>query len=157
MAQGGVPFVDISNPANMKRRDWNRSAPRWRRACPGLTFAGTCKHSGCEVNGQLVIHNCKFTAETSDGAFDLRKHAMNVKCPECRNGFVPSTCAFNNCEWKYSGTKFEWLTGGVQVSGEWQVADNAYHVFDNNVTVNWMDLKITSKRTGNIRAATRNA
>ncbi|CAF5189270.1 unnamed protein product, partial [Rotaria magnacalcarata] len=38
----GVDFVDLSNGSGLKRLNWSTSAPKWRKAGPGLCLEGQC-------------------------------------------------------------------------------------------------------------------
>ena len=94
-------FVDMSNEAGLERRPWNKSAPKWRRAADGLNLEGICTNRQCEAYDDLVIMTLKFRV------FDvlLDSNEKTTRCPCCRTFVQPLTCAFSNCEWKWTGLK----------------------------------------------------
>lgn len=141
----GVDFVDLSNTNGFKRYRWSHRAPAWRITGQGLSLEGNCKNKSCEAFQQQVIICIGF------GKFDLLKDTNdNSKCPRCHEYVEPITCAFNNCRWRYHGLKQ--TQPGVRaekLSTDWKIADNAYHLFDQNIsgTVVWRELIIETERT----------
>jgi hypothetical protein len=142
----GVLFVDVSNPAGLKRVSWSTSAPDWRRAVHGICFEGTCTTATCVAYSKQVV------IRIGMGKFDLLPdaNATTCQCPKCHQYVEPMTCAFNNCYWRWSGIK--------QVSGKppetcssgdsWIHADNAYHYFDDAISgqVTWRKLLLEAKK-----------
>ena len=140
---GGVEFADVSSADSLKRKDWSKSAPKWRVACPGLCLEGVCQNEKCSANGKRVIMN------HGNCEFDLIEDQHKCKCPICREQVIPTTCGFNNCRWKWVGRKIEDQTQRpVTIRADWKVADNAYHYFDETKsgTANWLRLKITTEQ-----------
>ena len=122
----GIEFTDFADK-NMERREWSSRAPKWRKADPGLCVEGKCINKNCEANGNMVIVNMGFES------FSLPEDVYKCKCPLCSKNVTPVTCAFNNCRWKWAGSKYEALPNPPSKhSGKWQVADNAYHLFKPN-------------------------
>ena len=78
-------------------------------------------------NGSMVIVNMGFCS------FSLPEDVYKCQCPLCSKSVTPVTCAFNNCRWKWAGSKYEPLPNPpTKYSGKWKVADNAYHQFKPN-------------------------
>ena len=94
-------FVDMSNEGGLERRKFNKSAPKWRKAGDGLNLEGICTNSKCEAHEQMVIMRIGM------GVFDvlLDSNAFTTRCPRCKIFVQPLTCAFSNCEWKWTGLK----------------------------------------------------
>ena len=140
---GGVEFADVSNADSLKRKDWSKSAPRWRIACPGLCLEGVCQNKKCPANGKHVILNQGYCE------FDLIEDRRMCECPICWKEVIPTTCGFNNCRWKWVGKKIEDQTQRpVTIRADWKVADDAYHYFEETKsgTANWLRLKITTEQ-----------
>ena len=72
----------------------------------------------------------------------------------CRQQVQATTCAFNNCEWKYTGRILEWKTPprSVGAQDKWYFADNGYWVFDENIIANWLELIITTRKRDDVRS-----
>ena len=142
-AMMGVEFADVSSADSLKKQDWSVLAPPWRVVSqPGLCLEGVCQNEKCPANGQHVIMNHGY------GVFDLIEDRHKCKCPICWKQVIPTTCAFNNCRWKWVGRKIEHPTRRpVTIRADWKVADDAYHYFDETKsgTANWLHLKITTK------------
>ncbi|CAF1131525.1 unnamed protein product [Adineta steineri] len=142
----GKLFVNLSNSIGLKRIEWSKTAPTWRIARPGICIEGKCINVSCNAKNQLVVMNIGLRK------FDfLKEFSRMSRCPECTQFVNPVTCAFNNCEWRWEGTMQKSDdTEPEDVSGDWQLADNAYHRFDENVsgTVGWLVLIIEAKATG---------
>ena len=118
-----------------------RKAFPWRRAIHGLCLEGFCRNDNCKACNRKVIHKNGFTGESG---FTLEDDSPDVRCPMCAKHVDPTTCAFNNCDWKVEGKK--WLGFAERpkrVNEPFKKADDAYYVFDDDVQVNWLTLKIT--------------
>ena len=140
MAEMGFKFADVQGIANLGRRPWSKSAPAWRKTKHGLCLEGICKSPSCVACNKKVIHTHGFTGKSG---FVLEEDSPTIKCPMCAKNMDPTTCAFNNCDWKVEGKKWLGYAKGVQrVNEPYQKADDAYFVFDDNVQVNWLSLKI---------------
>ncbi len=123
----GMQFVDVSNTRGLKRVEWSKKAPQWRRASPGICLEGSCTNNNCNAYLQKVVINIGM------GKFDVLTDATeNVsKCPICSLYIDPDTCAFNRCMWRWSGMKCTKPgTPPSALSSDWRKADNAYHYFD---------------------------
>ncbi|CAF0983096.1 unnamed protein product [Rotaria sp. Silwood1] len=137
----GLRFMDVSNSQGLKRREWSRTAPRWRRTRCGLCLEGKCTNSRCEAYNQIVIIPIGYKK------FDvlLDSDDTTTVCPICKNYVQPSSCAFNNCWWRFEGRKLEANSNGrppKKCSSEWTQVDDAYHYFEElkSGTVTWMQL-----------------
>ncbi|CAF2820322.1 unnamed protein product [Rotaria sp. Silwood2] len=142
----GVHFVDVSNKAGLKRTDWAKTAPEWRIASPGLCLEGICKNSTCKASNQKVIMSMGYTE------FDVLRDpsSKTTKCPICSKYVNPTSCAFNNCWWKYEGIKQPNESEEPKlIESDWYHADNAYHYFDEYTsgTVQWRHLKLIAVKT----------
>ena len=94
-------FVDVSNEVGLQHVQFSLSAPKWRQTGHGLNLEGRCTDSECGAFNQLVIMPMRF------GVFDvlLDSNATTTCCPCCEKFVQPLTCAFSNCEWKWTGLK----------------------------------------------------
>lgn len=122
----GLKFVNVSADQGLKQIQWSQTAPRWRRARHGLCLEGQCANSECEAYGSTVIIPIGYRR------FDMSTdpNETTTKCPICKKYVNPATCGFNNCWWRYDGTK-DCENGPPQLcSSDWTHADDAYHRFD---------------------------
>jgi hypothetical protein len=122
----GLKFVDVSVGQGLQRIQWVQTAPRWRRARHGLCLEGQCTNSKCEAHGCTVIIPIGYRK------FDMSidPNETTTKCPACKKYVNPVTCGFNNCWWRYEGTK-DCGNGPPQpCSSDWTQVDDAYHRFD---------------------------
>lgn len=122
----------------------SKSCPKWRLVSDGLCIEGTCDNRQCQAHGQKVCCSAGFTT------LDLVKDTWRGKCPACRHMFDPSSVAFNNCEWRVSGTKRA-HPGAVSEAvdpQEWQVAGNCYERFKDDPTDKtiWSSLIISTHK-----------
>ena len=113
-------------------------APKWREAVDGTNIEGRCKNSNCEAFERTVIFPVGFCAINIGDQLSL------CKCPMCDTRFVPTTCGFTNCRWKYEGT----LANGEIKTCDWQKAPSDKYVrFDGDSpdqTTIWTSLIIES-------------
>lgn len=142
--RGGLTrsFADISDSSKMETTAWSTSAPDWRVTQNGLCIEGYCQNPTCKAKGRMVICNQRM------GTFDLVLDAHNVKCPKCHKHVVPETCAFNNCEWRYTGIKVGALGVPEPVKSlEWALAGDEYQRFKSNGEdkVDWSRLLISTR------------
>jgi hypothetical protein len=145
----GVPFVDLSDTNGYKRVQWSISAPKWRRTVRGMCLEGFCENEKCEAYRQRVIIGIGMRE------FDLLvdPSPSTTPCPMCKQYVEPTTCGFNNCQWRWQGIKQIPRQPPMPLSGDWQPADNAYHYFDQTIkgtattsgTCIWRQLKIEAK------------
>lgn len=143
----GFKFADVSDIKNLGRREWSSSAPEWRQAKPGLCLEGICDTSHCKAYGKMVIMNHGFTKEEG---FVLEEESWKLKCPICGLYVEPTTCAFNNCDWKVEGKKFSSLREPPKLVQQERFtrADDAYFVFDDNIKATWLTLKMIAVPNG---------
>ena len=142
----GMTFVNLNNDHGPKRIEWSYSAPKWRTARPGICLEGKCRTESCKAKGELVVINIGIKN------YNLLTESRKMsRCPECSGYVEPIICAFNRCEWRWEGlTQSEEGSEPKEVSGEWKVADNAYHRFDENIsgTIRWLHLILEARVSG---------
>ena len=138
----GVGFTDVTDRKGPEKMKWSNEAPDWRRASPGLCIEGKCTNRMCEANDQWVIMNQDYTD------FDLINDSHLCKCPMCRKGVVPVTCAFNNCEWKFIGRKVELGKPPQMFKTDWKSVGDSYTRFspEKSGKANFLDLKILCRQ-----------
>lgn len=68
---------------------------------PGLSLEGLCTNAQCKAFLRDVIVNKRM------GVFDLIYDDDTNKCPMCKEHVKCDTCAFNNCEYSYTGVILE--------------------------------------------------
>jgi hypothetical protein len=126
----GLKFVDVSVGKGLKRIEWSKTAKRWRRTRHGLCLEGRCTNSKCEAHGHTVIMPIGYRK------FDMSNdpNETTTKCPVCSEYVQPETCGFNNCWWRYDGTKDCGNRPPEACSSSWQEADDAYHRFDEQIS-----------------------
>ena len=94
-----------------------------------MCLEGFCANKTCEAFGKRVIIGIGM------GKFDLLADPSpsTTPCPMCKQYVEPTTCGFNNCKWRWQGTKQ--ITGQppLRLSEDWKETDNAYHYFDQTV------------------------
>jgi hypothetical protein len=138
-------FADLTRKDIVKTHSWSPEAPKWREAAPGLCLEGRCTNRRCDAFLQLVIINKGFER------FDLVKSTrtrQSTVCPLCECYVQPTTCAFNNCSWRYWGIK---ALVGEAVSCDWQQVGDEYKRFDEKFDAAaicpWLSLVIEAHRT----------
>lgn len=142
----GFKFVDVSDAKNAGRHEWSLSAPDWRKAQHGLCFEGICTTMSCVAYDEKVIWNAGFTGPSG---FVVEEYAPSVCCPICDEQVELTTCAFNNCDWRVEGKKWEsFKKPPIPFNGKFNRADDAYFVFDENIRVNWLTLTIVAVPNG---------
>lgn len=136
-----VRFADISNNSSMQILEWVSEGPDWRIAQPGLSVEGFCLNPDCAANEKMVVCN------RGMGMFDLVIDARKVACPICRAYVEPQTCAFNNCEWRYSGIKVGRMEPEEVRSLNWTVVGNQYNRFSSQPAnkADWNRLLISTR------------
>lgn len=137
---GESSFADVSSSSNMQLQTWSQTAPKWRVAGPGLCVEGFCTNAECAAHGSMVICN-KGMAH-----FDLVVDAHLVSCPMCSGHVVPETCAFNKCEWRFTGVKTSDTPKEVSSFG-WTLAGDQYERFSSEGAdkVDWARLLISTR------------
>jgi hypothetical protein len=113
--RGGGSFADMSK-AKFKKTKWSSNAPPWRKAEKGLCLEGPCRNDSCVAFGHDVIVNCGF------GVTDVILDSFY--CPLCRSRVKPTLPAFNNCSWRWYGTKSE--EKNRSSISEWKIAHDRY-------------------------------
>lgn len=136
----GTSFADVSDRSNMQKHTWSEDAPPWRLAGPGLCIEGYCRNADCAANGHMVI--CNMGRST----FDLVLDAPDISCPMCCKHVGPETCAFNRCEWRFTGIKAADAPEAVSSLG-WTLAGNQYERFSSAGAdkVDWERLLISTR------------
>ena len=114
-------FTDASRAAEPDRFQFSADLPTWRSAWLGLCLEGVCTNASCEARNQMVIANL------GRGTFDLIVDAHTCTCPQCDRPIEPVACAFNNCQWRFVGTKrgADGATETVRSDG-WTDVDHTY-------------------------------
>lgn len=139
----GIKFVDVSNRKGLKRCEWSKAAPDWRKCRCGLNLVGRCTNNECKAYNHMVIIPIGYKR------FDVLcdTDATTTICPICKEYVAPESCGFNNCWWRFEGKKVE--TDSVnkpprKCSCDWTQADDAFHYFDETIsgTVGWLKLII---------------
>lgn len=135
-------FADLSRGDLMKEQKWSKSAPRWRMASKGLCLEGKCKNKECGAYNHSVICNLRMTR------FNLQQD-VEQKCPICYHTVTVKTCAFNNCQWRFSGVKSSGEV--ISVTPEWNTVGDAYHRFDDqkdgDASCGWRSLIIETRNS----------
>ncbi|CAF0798053.1 unnamed protein product [Rotaria sp. Silwood1] len=137
----GTKFVNVSNNEGLKRCEWAKTAPEWRRVRGGLVFEGKCTNSTCKAKNDIVAISMGY--RTFDVVCD--KDIAKTVCPICKQYVQPTTCGFNNCWWRFEGMKRDGEGKPPQFcQSDWKQADNAYHYFDKNISgeVTWLRLTL---------------
>ena len=60
-----------------------------------MCLEGECTNRHCKAHKKKVIMNWGYSE------FDFINEAYTCKCPMCDEPVDPSTCGFNNCQWKF--------------------------------------------------------
>ncbi len=47
-----------------------------------------------------------------------------MACPICKVEFIPITCGFTDCLWKFEGIKLE---NDFKIEGKWSLADEKFY------------------------------
>ncbi|CAF3375342.1 unnamed protein product [Rotaria sp. Silwood1] len=139
----GSRFVDVSNSKGLKRKEWSKKAPKWRKTIRGLCLEGRCSNLECEAHDHSVIMRIGYKK------FDILADPdeSTTVCPICEQFVEPKTCAFNNCWWRYEGVQQAEAGSDKppkKCSSEWFRVDDAYHYFDEetNGMVTWKRLVV---------------
>lgn len=137
----GMRFVDISNSNNLQVLPWAKTSPDWLIAEPGLCIEGCCHNPSCAAYCETVVCN------QGMGTFDLLVDAGHVTCPICNEHVKPQTCAFNNCQWRYSGIKAR-SPSRLLRSLDWASAGDQYELFSGEAVsrVKWHRLLISTRQ-----------
>ncbi|KAF0683753.1 Aste57867_24223 [Aphanomyces stellatus] len=118
-AMHGLVFADLANEALLRQLPL-APGPTWLHVCRGLNVEGICENDACEAYGDEVVACHEFNA------FNLTAH--RACCPSCHTKFVPRTCGFYKCLWRFEGVRHG---SGVHLSSEWREASgDLYHLFE---------------------------
>ena len=135
----GVRFINANDDQALQRNAWSTKAPRWRRARPGMCVEGKCDNKGCDACEHMVVIPLGYKN------FDLIRDRTEeiTKCPLCKQFVEITTCAFNNCFWRFTGTQEVARRPPIKLSKDWTKADDAYHRFNENngEIVSWSQLQ----------------
>jgi hypothetical protein len=135
----GAKFANVSNDNGLKRCEWAKEAPEWRRVNGGLVLEGECTYSKCKAYKQIVAISMNYRKFDVVCDPDIGK----TLCPICKQYVEPKTCGFNNCWWRFEGVKKEGQGKPPEFcQSDWRQADNAYHYFDQDIsgTITWLRL-----------------
>ena len=143
----GMEFTNVADEKGPEKIKWSKEAPEWRRARRGLCIEGKCANRRCKAYSHMVIMNQEYTD------FDLINDAYLCTCPICREGVVPITCGFNNCEWKFIGRKVEPGKRPQMIKTDWKSAGDLYERFspEKSGKANFLDLKILCRRESYVK------
>ena len=124
---GGRNFADVTDLHALLHRRWNRNAPDWRLAAPGLCLEGICRNRDCCAYGHMAIANKHFQN------FDLsRTNEFLCHCPMCDQTFRPIKPGFNNCFWKICAVKQS--SPKAIVHTPWIRTEDEYTTYDESKT-----------------------
>lgn len=144
----GMRFADVNNNKGLKRCQWSKTAPCWRRARCGLCLEGKCTNKDCEAKDHMVIIPIGY--EKFDVLLDCDE--KTTRCPVCKKYVQPVTCGLNNCWWRFDGRKVSNSGTGdapVNCKSDWVEVDDAYHYFDltTSEAVTWLKLILEARKT----------
>ncbi|KAL7561426.1 hypothetical protein ACA910_009283 [Epithemia clementina (nom. ined.)] len=119
-------LVDVTQSDALRSQAWNKNAPDWRVAAPGLCIEGKCRSPSCRAYRKMVICNVGF--RNVDLA-DLVN--VTATCPLCDQKIRPIKPGFNNCFWKVSAVKASSPNSIYQTP--WNRAEDKYSTYDEAV------------------------
>eukprot|EP01047_Picozoa_sp_COSAG01_P038041 COSAG01_NODE_3062_length_6651_cov_63.810745_4_plen_402_part_00 len=97
-------FVVLSFPfsgmESLKRQEFSKTAPVWRRCGRGMNLDVTCSNSECKAHGKRVL------VQLGLRNFDFKRDWEMAKCPQCRKECPhgpKDTVLFTDCCWKFEG------------------------------------------------------
>ena len=140
----GIRFADITQKSKAELQNWSETAPMWRMVQKdGLCLEGKCTNEDCDAEGEWVV------ISKGIGTYDLVYDEHTNRCPICAKYVKTEKCAFNNCQYAYTGIM---LQGNgqppkkVTTQKEIKVGDK-YMLFDPEVagSADWTTLKIVTK------------
>ena len=70
---------------------------------------------------------------------------VTVCCPECEKPVKPTTCAFNNCEWRYKGRCDSDDGTVVKTMEEWRTVGDVYERFEEESKADWFTLFLETR------------
>ncbi len=135
----GDEFADLNKEPQLFK--WSKNAPKWRTAKIGLCLEGKCTNKQCEAYNNNVIINMGVPI-----MFKLGMPTANnpTICPICK--LKATTCAFNNCDYRYIAIK-ESYTGLEKINCEWKTVGDNYYLFDDNKKTEYVSLVIETRCT----------
>jgi hypothetical protein len=136
---GGPPFVDVSDSKGPQKIGYSENAPDWRMCSRGLCLEGPCSNARCEAFKKMVI-----IAMGSKISYQMGVSNRETSCPMCGKHVTATTCAFNNCDYRFFGIKKLPSGEHERVKSGWKEADNNYYRFDpvRNGVADWISLAI---------------
>jgi hypothetical protein len=136
---GYLSFVDVSDSKGPQQIEYSFKAPKWRECSKGLCLEGPCSNSKCKAFTKMVV-----IAMGSKISYQMGVSNKKTNCPLCRRHVNATTCAFNNCEYRFFGIKKLPSGGHERVKIDWKTADDSYYRFDpvRNGVADWISLAI---------------
>jgi ubiquitin len=122
--RGGGEFVDVTQERALREAAWNKSAPDWRIARPGLALEGRCEYPGCRAFGSMVICNQGFAN------FNMANN-KGVACPMCRAPVKAMKPGFNNCYYRITAVKKN--QPATVYNRAWTRVGDAYATYDEHL------------------------
>ncbi|KAL7577131.1 hypothetical protein ACA910_019734 [Epithemia clementina (nom. ined.)] len=96
----GGEMVDMTQSDALCSEAWNKNAPDWRVAAPGLCIERECRSRTCRPYREKVICNVGFRNVDLANLVDVP-----ASCPLCDHKIRAIKPDFNNCFWKVSAVK----------------------------------------------------
>ena len=98
-----MDFVDVSS-GKIKKLEFSKNAPMWRKVKKGLNIFGICDNSKCKAWKKEVV----YPTYLNDGlTFVLDDEREKIICPMCSRIINLKTCGFWKCEYQFVGQKLE--------------------------------------------------
>jgi hypothetical protein len=136
---GGPPFVDLSDSKGPQKIGHSNNAPDWRTCSKGLCLEGPCSNAKCNAFKKMVI-----ITMGSRISYQMGVSNRKTNCPMCHKHVIATTCAFNNCDYRFFGIKRLPSGETERIKSGWKEADNNYYRFDpvRNGVADWISLAI---------------
>jgi ubiquitin len=136
---GGISFVDVSDSKGPQKIGYSPNAPNWRVCNRGLCLEGPCSNKKCKAFKSMVIINMG-----SSVSYQMGVSNRKTNCPICRQHVETTTCAFNNCHYRFFGIKKLPNGGHERFKSDWKEAYDSYYRFDpvRNGVADWISLAI---------------
>jgi ubiquitin len=136
---GGLPFVDVSDSKGPQKMEYSQDAPDWRVCGRGLCLEGPCSNAKCKAFRKMVI-----ITMGSRISYQMGVSNRKTNCPMCHKHVNATTCAFNNCNYRFFGIKRLPSGETERIKSGWKEADNNYYRFDpvRNGVADWISLAI---------------
>ncbi|CAF4548041.1 unnamed protein product [Rotaria socialis] len=141
----GSGVFGVSNDDNLQQLKLSEPTRRWRIVYPGLFFEAKCTNDECVAYDQEVIVNIGL--KRFDFLVDVDK--ITCQCPCCSDWVNPhiAKCAFNRCEWRYSGKKQMGEQAPEEVFSSWNEVDDTSLRFheQNSLSGIWKQLILEAR------------